>query len=118
MCQVFIDAVKRGCEGLTAVSTGLCPGCDQCRSDYGIEAGESEAFDLAIQNGSVPNEPYFSWRPCVICGSSFGGDREPAHAIDANGELVHLGGACVDCMLYLANGDLPNRYDFGWEPGR
>ena len=35
MTKAFTDAVERNLKGLTAVSSGVCPGCEQCRDEYG-----------------------------------------------------------------------------------
>ena len=146
----YTDAVARGLEGLEAVSTGLCPGCAECRGefadyrpreDYASDAedaplvwtvpaleGESfeseeaaevaarEAFDEDVRNGSAHADPFFSWEGCDICGSSLGGDFEPWHAImkprkeGERGELFHGSHACVDCVVFLANGDEPENW--------
>lgn len=103
--SAYTDSVESGLEGLTAVSTGLCPGCDECRETWGFET--LEAFDNAVSDGEVFAEGSFSWSGCDICGSSLGGDFQPWHAIDEDGGLVHGTRACVDCIMYLANGEEP-----------
>ena len=114
--RAFIAAVESGCEGLTAVSTGLWPGCETCREAYAPDASP-EGFEQLWQSGEVFAEPSFSPCGCEICGSLLGGNFEPWHAIalDANGEptrlIVHGDRACVDCLLYLANGDLPEKWE-------
>ena len=139
----YTDAVARGLEGLQAVSTGVCPGCDVCREsdgNYAVEeddtrepdepawtepdvpgtaiyyATEAEAvqasrerFYLDWQEGRVYSDPSFSGEPCGICGSHFAGDREPFHYL-MRGEIEHSEGACVDCVVYLANGDEPEQW--------
>ncbi len=100
----FALAVEAGLAGLTAVSPGICPGCETCRDELGYDS--LAELEIAWENGEAPNEPHFSWRPCECCGSHLGGDREPAHGIDENGDIVHFS-VCVDCVLYLANGDEP-----------
>ena len=88
---------------IEAVSTGLCGACPTCQSDHGMEPRE---FYSAVENGEVYSEPSFSWSSCDLCGSQYGGDREPIHALDkATGELLHYGGACIDCIMALANGE-------------
>lgn len=101
----YASAVERGCQALTAVSTGVCPGCEECRELYGYDT--LEALNLAYEAGEIVQEPHFSWHGCDICGSTLGGDFEEWHAIDENGELIHGGRACVDCVCYLTNGDEP-----------
>jgi hypothetical protein len=35
--QEFINVIEANVKGLTAVSVGVCPGCEQCRSEYGTK---------------------------------------------------------------------------------
>ena len=55
-------------------------------------------------------EPYFSWRPCVCCGTTEGGDR-----YDANGynpttqEVKEYEFACTDCVYYAESGRLDDQ---------
>ena len=79
--------VERNLSHLDYVSTGACPGCEDCDDNPGAES------------------PSFSWRRCEACGSSPGGDRHPAHGVDANGDIVHLR-VCVDCLYFLNYGTL------------
>jgi len=102
----FVLAIDANTEGLEAVSTGICPGCETCRKEYAADLS-AEEFHEAWHNGQICAEPFFSWRGCDICGSHLGGSFEPWHAVDANGEIIHGERACVDCVCYLANGDLP-----------
>ncbi len=143
--QAWAEALEANLEGLEAVSTGLCPGCDDCRADWPdyqpddegydhqtqtdwpapwhvpaipgryfaseaeAEAAAREAFEDAWSSGAVYAEPSFSWRGCDLCPSTLGGDFEPWHAIDAEtGRLIHGDRACVDCIMFLANGDYPD----------
>lgn len=143
----YTEQVESGLKGLTAVSTGVCPGCDECRTnhdDYTPQDGgppwdegpedsfwlraedepnkpriwyateeQAEAvakvlFEEAWSSGAVYSEPSFSWSSCGICNSHLGGDREVWHALDdLTGTLYHFDDACVDCVVYLANGDEP-----------
>ena len=65
---------------------------------------DNEQYQLA-------GEPSFSWSQCEGCGSRLGGDRHPAHAtVGLNHEVVHLD-VCVDCVMYLANGDEPENWE-------
>lgn len=136
----YIERVAHNLKGCEAVSTGVCPGCDDCRqaderfsvreldplledgSDpvaYGFaydglryaseeeaEKASQAAFRDAVSNGDAYQEPSFSWGECGVCGSRLGGDRETWHYV-ANGKLYHHDDACADCVLYLANGDVP-----------
>lgn len=109
----YTDAVERGLYGLTAVSTGTCPGCAECMEHSGHS--DEQEHRLAWQNGEVDDEGHFSWSPCGICGSRLGGHRECWHGIilkPSGGntpirELHHFDDACVDCVCYLANGTEP-----------
>lgn len=103
----FTKSVEGGLQGCDAVSTGLCPGCEECAGDAGVDV--SELGDL-IENGTVWSESHFSSSPCDICGSSLGGDREVWHWLDKDGEIMHGDGVCVDCVMYLANGDEPEEW--------
>jgi len=127
--EEFIEAIARNTEGLEAVSTGICPGCSQCLDEYGKPVpceckGEEpdcpkcdgrgerqptpDEFEDQWSTGEVFAEPFFSWHRCDLCGSTLGGDREPWHAVDkASGKIIHGERACVDCMIFLANGQLP-----------
>jgi hypothetical protein len=64
--------------------------------------------------GEIVEEPHFSWSHCDTCGSALGGDRHDGHGIlesgESKGEMVHLS-MCVDCLLYFANGDLPDQWE-------
>jgi hypothetical protein len=101
--SAYTEAVERNLKGLEAVSTGFCPGCTTCQAEYGLTPEEAEE---QWQTGQISNEPSFSRYPCDCCGSHLGGDREDMHAI-LDGAIVHFGGACVDCVMYLVNGDEP-----------
>jgi len=108
----FVESIERNTKGLSAVSTGICPGCEQCRTEYGVRIDGREPtmaeFEEQWSTQEALCEPYFSWARCELCGSPLGGNREPWHAIDdATGKIIHGDHCCVDCTLYLANGDLP-----------
>jgi hypothetical protein len=77
--QEYEEAVKQGLAGLEFVSTGACPGCDEC------ELGE----ECTDRERELADEPHFSWRSCDVCNSSLGGDRHAAHG-QLNGELVKV----------------------------
>jgi hypothetical protein len=101
----YTDRVAAGLEGLRFVSTGICPGCEECADMHGFESVEQMGREY--ETGSLCDEPHFSWSPCGICGSHLGGDREVWHWVDKDGAIIHEPGACVDCVMYLANGDIP-----------
>lgn len=97
--SAFTDAVAYQLAGIEAVSTGshledcaLCP--DDIEYDDGVH---------------YPDDPAsFSRNGCDCCGSTVGGDREVCHGL-IDGELWH-GRACIDCVMYLANGDEPENW--------
>lgn len=110
--SAYTDSVDHNLKGLQAVSTGVCPGCSECADDAGFET--VEAFTAAYEAGEVYDEGGFSSRGCGICDSGLGGDLYKWHAIagepgdDLKGrDILHFDDACVDCVMYLANGDEP-----------
>ncbi len=90
---------RRGLKGLTHVSSGACAGCADCCEDYEYDANQEE-FQVEPEN-------WFSKSSCEICSCSLAGDRYPVHAIDKDGNIVHLD-ACPDCVYYNEYGQLDN----------
>ncbi len=127
----YLEAIEQNTEGVTFISTGICPGCKTCYDDFAMEVNCScentqdelpycldcrdttyrkptmEEFEEQWSTGEIFDEGHFSWSGCDLCGSPLGGNFEAWHAIDENGEIVHGERACVDCVMYFANGDLP-----------
>ncbi len=97
----YQERVENYLHGLTAVSTGPCPGCPDCE-DYRQHKTEDAAEDAAEDEYLA--EPFFTWHSCEVCGDSQGGNREPWHGV-ADGEIVH-GDCCEDCVYYLNYGRL------------
>ena len=91
----------------------LATECDSCAHDCELCLGDGDReptekdFAEQVSSGEVYSEPFFSWIGCDICGSGLGGNFEPWHCVNADGEIVHGERACVDCVQYLANGTLP-----------
>lgn len=108
--SAYTDAVTANLEGLTAISTGACPGCPECMEHDGFTSADDHTS--AWHRGDTCSDTHFSWCPCGICGSTLGGDRERWHALGANREILHFDDACTDCVLYLAYGDEPEQW--GW----
>ena len=101
----YTDAVDSNLNGLTAVSSGVCPGCEECADEHSVDL---EELQLGWESGKIFSEPSFSARGCGVCGSNLAGDLETWHAIDDNtGTLYHFKDMCVDCVVYIANGDEP-----------
>ena len=101
----YAEAVERNLEGLQAVSTGPCPGCAECADLFGYD--DIEEYSAAYETGEICSEGGFSWDGCGVCGSGLGGTMEVWHALGSDGELLHFSDACVECVVYLANGDEP-----------
>ncbi len=92
--KIYCDKVEKETKGLS-VSTGACPGCNECNLDK--NATEKE-IDIA-------NEPSFSWSCCDICNTRLGGDRYYAHGINKDNKIIHFD-ICSDCLMYLNYGQL------------
>lgn len=88
-------AVDHNLKGLHAISTGACPSCPDC--------GLGE--DCSDHDRELAEESSFSWSECESCGSTLGGNRHPAHALDKENRLYHLM-VCEDCLYYLNYGQL------------
>jgi hypothetical protein len=93
----FTDSIERELRGCEAFSVGSCPGCSEC--------GLGE--DPSDTDRELAEESRFSWRACDSCGSTFGGDRHPAHYLDDERAIVHVH-VCTDCLFFHANGDEPD----------
>jgi len=85
-------------DGLEFVSTGPCPGCNNCfHWAENKNDPTNDEYDMA-------SEGHFSWAQCDFCGSTLGGTREPAHArID---DVIHHFDICCDCVYYVNYGRL------------
>ena len=102
--SAFTDAIERNLSGIEFVSTGISPGCKTCMANLGFKS--LRALNRAWESGEIADEASFSWRPCQSCGSRLGGDREPLHGV-IDEKIYHWDGACVDCILYINNGQEP-----------
>ena len=105
--EQYIETVEKSLSEYQYLSTGLCPGCAECAETYG-QGLDAEEFEEAISTGQVFEEPWFSWNSCEICDTRLGGDRVSGHCVDADGEICHIDGICIDCACYIANGDVPS----------
>lgn len=85
-------------DNLEFVSTGVCPGCQECMDIFGYT--NKEKFYLDWSNGEVFDEGSFSWSPCDECNTSLGGNSYYAHGVDENGEINHFT-VCHDCLMEL-----------------
>ena len=96
--SAFMRAVATYCDGLDTVS----PGCRGAKCEY------------ADGDSNHQCEEYFSWAQCDSCGSTLGGNRLPATAVytDSDGQLQVIDlEICVDCVMYHANGELPDEWE-------
>lgn len=51
----------------------------------------------------------FSWRHCDLCRTNLGGNRTRCNGYSETArEVVDVDSVCDDCLLFLANGDLPD----------
>lgn len=106
----YTDSIEHNCEGIDNISPGICYTCEQCQSNYNMEADElMEAMDTQ----EVIDEGSFSWSSCDTCGSGLGGNRYIAHGRIRGGinmyGIIHLE-ICTDCLMYFANGDEPENW--------
>jgi hypothetical protein len=83
-------------DDLDFVSTGICPGCEECARDLDLTMDELRE---AWEDGLV-DESSFSWSPCEACGSTLGGNRYVTHGRDGDAALVHLE-ICYDCFAEI-----------------
>jgi ferredoxin len=104
--SAYTDAVARGLARLgdttpsSSVCPGVCPSCTTCACELGFESVAAYA------------DPFFSWRPCDICGSSLGGNREVYHYLRGENRTIEHGASmCTDCVVYLATGDEPTEWE-------
>lgn len=95
----FTDAVASTLEIIpdNNLMVGASVLCEQCCDTYDTK-NQDKMYELECAG--------FSHSACECCGSYLAGDRTEAHSFDSNGEILHWY-ICVDCVLYLANGDIP-----------
>lgn len=107
----YTDAVEAGLKDLKFPSTGMCPGCEECRGEFASDMSMA-AFEAAWQRGEVeeyPNE--FSTGRCGICDTSMAGARHVWHWVNEDNEIVHEDDACTDCVMFMCNGDEPEQWE-------
>lgn len=110
--SAFTDAVeaqarREGLRGSGSIAPGFTSICGECRDTYGFCCEHSARH--AAENEGIYEEGRFSWSSCDLCGSRLGGDRYAAHFFvddDPQKDVIHIE-VCVDCLMYLANGDEP-----------
>jgi len=83
--ESFVDRVEAHLEGVKFFSVGESEECDTCK-----EYGCCNEFSNSI---------------CDSCGTTLAGSRHAAHGvIDIDVEHFEV---CVDCLMYHANGEVP-----------
>lgn len=111
----FTDAVeaqskREGLRGSGSIAPGFTSICGDCRDRYDFCCEHSA--NAAWEAGEIEEEGSFSWTPCDLCGSHLGGDRHAAHFFiddDPQKDIIHIE-VCIDCLMYLANGDEPEEW--------
>lgn len=94
----FIAAIERRWGGYN-----IAPGCKGSLCEYAED-------DTDPENHSC--EASFSWSHCESCGSHLGGNRSKAQAFKADnsdGTVTEIE-ICVDCLMWHANGELPENW--------
>lgn len=99
----FVRDFALGINGLTHISTGPCPGCETCADTFGMDQA---AFDHAMADDRIVNEPWFSWGACECCGGTLGGNREPMHGWTETDDILAHMNVCEDCAYFLEYGRL------------
>ena len=93
----FLENLAHELRGVECFSVGAMCGCSDC--------GLEDCDDMNNPDFDGAGDDEFSWSSCDSCGSNLGGSRHAAHGcIDSN--VQHFS-VCVDCIMYHANGDLP-----------
>ena len=94
----FKTTVDNYMKGIQFPSVGAMADCPDC----GL-AGEEHPTQKELV---VASQPVHRDRPCECCGGD-PGYRYPSHGLDPKSGMVHMD-LCVDCVIYLAHGDLPD----------
>lgn len=72
----YTDAVEHNLKGLSFVSTGICPGCDECRSNY----DDYTVQDNVDEYGNKDNLDYPPYMVPAIDSNSFNSYEEAEKA--------------------------------------
>ena len=92
----YRNAVARHTQALTGLTIWQAPEeCEECKR--ALLHGRLHGFKQTAS-------------PCQMCGTQDVGWRHAAHAYDRDGEQIHLS-ICRDCVRYLLNGQLPERWE-------
>jgi hypothetical protein len=95
---------------MEALSSGLCSACSDCQDNYGVD--ELELKDMMDQG--LSDEGGISRQGCDCCGNGLQQNLYAGHCWitldDGKEVLTHLE-LCSDCMMFIANGDLPENWE-------
>lgn len=83
--------------------TGGHINCPDCGTEF-----EDEYCPKCGMERELVNEPFFSWMPCVCCGSHLGGDREHATGWDGKNVREYYC-VCSDCIYFAEHGCLDDQ---------
>ena len=106
----YLQAFKRYTKGIRGgIATGSWWDCPRCPDKLKDEPDE--------EYSERTNEPSFGHLPCDTCGTHLGGYRSVAHGWPEDkpiqecsaGDVYHLS-ICVDCRMFIANGELPTEW--------
>jgi hypothetical protein len=141
MITPFEQAVASNLEGVSAFSTGVCAGCDECLRNHGYTHKWSgnlqrKKAQADWESGKWSDESGFTWSDCPSCGMTLGHDGYVGHGIvtvpvyttvtvrtpqglvkkrvatkRTKQVMQHYDGICTDCVCYHANGDIPESWE-------
>ena len=84
------------------VAPGPSFGCREC----GLEDVLSHDADAQARYDAACDS-FFTWSRCPACGG-LAGDRHAVHFWSDDGTIDGHEDVCSDCLLYIANGDVPD----------
>lgn len=111
----FQDSVEYHCQGIRSISPGLNIQCLECTENYYYDGKTLSEYSLEEleelqRKGKLLDEGAFSHSYCDSCGTPLSGNRYYAHGFNNKREIVHLD-ICEDCVMYFANGDIPESWE-------
>lgn len=113
MSADFLAAVQRSeadfAHGIAIGPAITCPTCEEIH-DVPTRDERGRFLSRHARQEMMCDEGSFSWSECDTCGSTLGGNRYDAHGLPLRAEPIHLD-ICVDCLMYFANGDVPESWE-------
>ena len=108
--SVYTDIVDRRLENMEACSPGISDDCRWCYDYHNEDNLGPASWVKSIHSNRPPREcDDFSIGDCDVCGTSMAGERIAGHYLE-NQELIRIT-MCVDGVLYLCNGDIPEYWE-------